>query len=74
VCLAAALRILAAHSLPRWPLFVSLVAALFLGIRPWLPTRLDRLLFALPFATLPFLDLYALFGIVVPMLSLPAAR
>jgi len=60
---------LSGHGLPKWPLALTVLAAAGLAIRPWLPRRLDALLFALPYAALPVLALYALFGAIVPQLS-----
>ena len=53
---------------PMWPLLFLATAALGLFIRPWLPRRLDGLLFALPFVGLAVLDLVCLFGFIVPAL------
>ena len=60
---------LAGGGLPKWPLAITLLFAVGLAVRPWLPRRLDPLLFALPFAALPLLALYALCGAIVPQLT-----
>jgi 4-amino-4-deoxy-L-arabinose transferase-like glycosyltransferase len=57
--------------LPKWPIAITWIAALGLAIRPYLPRRLDPLLFALPYLAFPLLDLYALFGAIVPQLAHP---
>ena len=57
------------HTLPKWPLALCLAAAALLAVRPWLPRRLDGLLFALPYGALPILALYCLYGGVVPQLA-----
>ena len=54
---------------PMWSLVFSAAGALGLFIRPWLPRRLDSLLFALPFIGLAVLDLVSLFVFIVPKLS-----
>jgi len=60
---------LGGHGLPKWPLALTGLVAAGLAIRPWLPQRLDPFLFALPYAALPPLALYALFGAIVPQLA-----
>ncbi len=55
--------------LTKWPLAITVAFAAGLAVRPRLPRWLDPLLFALPFAALPLLDLYALFGAIVPQLA-----
>jgi len=60
---------IAHQALPKWPLALTVVIAAGLAVRPLLPHRFDSLLFALPFAALPFLDLYALFGAILPQLA-----
>ena len=65
----AAGSLLAHQALPRWSLALTVVVAAGLAVRPLLPHRFDSLLFALPFAALPLLDLYALFGAILPQLA-----
>ena len=71
---------LSGHGLPRWPLAITLVFAAGLAILDPLARLLEKafsiqrsafslLVFALPFAALPLLDLYALFGAIVPQLT-----
>jgi len=57
------------HGLPKWPVALALLSAAAFAVRPWLPRRLDGLLFALPYAALPLLALYGLFGAIVPQLA-----
>jgi 4-amino-4-deoxy-L-arabinose transferase-like glycosyltransferase len=57
------------HGLPKWPSMLALLSATAFAVRPWLPRRLDGLLFALPYAALPLLALYGLFGAIVPQLA-----
>lgn len=57
--------------LPNWPLALTMVgAAGLLGVS-FLPARWRRAAYALPFALLPLVSLYALFGVIVPALRLP---
>jgi hypothetical protein len=65
----AAWGIVVVHTLPKWPLALALGGALLLALRPLVPHRLDGLLFSLPYAALPLLALYALFGAIVPQLA-----
>jgi 4-amino-4-deoxy-L-arabinose transferase-like glycosyltransferase len=58
-----------AHALPKWPVALALAGALLLALRPFVPRRLDGLLFSLPYVALPLLALYALFGAIVPQLA-----
>jgi hypothetical protein len=72
VLLALALAVLGVTGeggLPKWPIAMALAAAGGLAVRPWLPRWLDPLLFALPYAALPLVSLYALFGAIVPLLG-----
>jgi len=55
--------------LPVWLLGFCAIAALGLLVRPWLPRRLDGVLFALPFAALALLDLVSLFVFIRPGLA-----
>jgi 4-amino-4-deoxy-L-arabinose transferase-like glycosyltransferase len=57
------------HGLPKWPVALALLSAAAFAIRPWLPRRVDGLLFALPYFALPLLALYGLFGAIVPQLA-----
>ena len=52
-----------------WPLVFSAGGALGLLICSWMPRRTDALLFSLPFVGLAILDVFSLFGFVVPALS-----
>jgi hypothetical protein len=54
--------------LPRWPLALTAATAGLLAGATRLPARLRGLAFAAPFAALPLLDLYAIFGAIVPQL------
>jgi 4-amino-4-deoxy-L-arabinose transferase-like glycosyltransferase len=55
--------------LPVWLLGFCAMAALGLLVRPWLPRRLDSLVFVLPFAGLALLDLVSLFVFIRPGLA-----
>ena len=61
--------LLGSQGLLKWPVALALLSASAFAIRPWLPRRLDGLLFALPYAALPLLALYGLFGAIVPQLA-----
>jgi len=61
--------LLAGHGLSKWPLAIAAAFAGALVVASYLPDRLRRLAFAVPFALLPVLALYALFGAVVPQLA-----
>ncbi len=71
VLLAAGL--MGSQGVPKWPVALALLSAAAFAVRPWLPARLDGLLFALPYAALPLIALYALFGAIVPQLALRLA-
>jgi len=60
--------LLTGRGLPKWPLALTLAASAALAARPLLPRRLDPLLVAAPYAWLPLVSLYALFGVIVPQL------
>ncbi len=67
--------ILTGHGLPKWPLVLTALLAGVLMVAAFGPhlrvgrRRLLALLFALPLLALPLLDLYALFGAIVPQLT-----
>ena len=72
----AAWGVLIGHSLPKWPLAITALFAVALAAVDFGQQRLSRstqhatrtLFFLLPFAALPLLALYALFGAIVPQL------
>jgi len=55
--------------LPIWLLGFCAITALGLLVRPWLPRRLDGVLFSLPFAGLALLDVVSLFVFIRPGLA-----
>jgi 4-amino-4-deoxy-L-arabinose transferase-like glycosyltransferase len=57
--------------LPNWPIAITLAAAAGLMGVSFLPLRWRAAAYALPFAVLPAVAVYALFGVIVPALSLP---
>jgi hypothetical protein len=61
--------LLAGHGLPKWPLAIAAAFVGALVAASCLPDRLRRLAYAVPFALLPVLALYALFGAIVPQLA-----
>jgi hypothetical protein len=54
--------------LDKWGLLVAGGSTIGLGMRHWLPIRLDRWLLAIPMAGLAMLSVYSLFAFVVPYL------
>jgi 4-amino-4-deoxy-L-arabinose transferase-like glycosyltransferase len=65
----AAWGVLGGHGLPKWTLLIVVVVAAGLAVRAWLPRALDGLVWAVPYAALPLVALYALFGAIVPQLA-----
>ena len=65
----AAWGLVTAHGLPKWPLVITLVFAAGVVIAGLLPERFRRWAYVVPFALLPLLALYALFGGIVPALA-----
>ncbi len=61
--------VLSGVGLPKWPIAIAGGIAVALAARRALPRAFDRLVFALPFAALPFLGLYALYGVILPQLA-----
>ena len=57
--------------LPNWPIAITMVAAAGLLAVSFLPARWRRAAYVLPFALLPAVAVYALFGVIVPALRLP---
>jgi 4-amino-4-deoxy-L-arabinose transferase-like glycosyltransferase len=65
--------IIAGPGLPKWPLALIIVFALGMAAAHFIRnpnSRVRILLFALPYACLPLLALYALFGAIVPQLAI----
>jgi hypothetical protein len=60
--------LLTGAGLPRWPLAIAAGLGGLLLLRTLLPGRWDGAVFATPFALMPLLSLYALFGAIVPQL------
>jgi hypothetical protein len=54
--------------LDKWGLLIACGATLALGVRYWLPTRVDGWVLAIPLAGLAVLSVYSLFAFVVPYL------
>jgi hypothetical protein len=65
----AAWGVLSGHGLPKWTLLIVAVFEVGLAVRSWLPRALDGLVWAVPYALLPVVALYALFGAIVPQLA-----
>ena len=65
----AAWGVLSHTGLPKWPMLISAVLTGGLFVGSWAPRRLVSLLFAAPYALLVLIDLYALFGAIVPQLA-----
>lgn len=68
----AAWGLIGGAGLPKWPLAINLAAAMALAIGDWglgIGNLPSAILFALPYAALPVLALYALFGAIVPQLA-----
>jgi 4-amino-4-deoxy-L-arabinose transferase-like glycosyltransferase len=59
------------HGLPKWPIAITAIFAVAILAAGFLPDRVRRWAYALPFALLPVVALYALFGAIVPALALP---
>ena len=59
------------HGLPKWPLAITVAFVVGILVAGLLPERARRWAYALPFALLPLVAVYALFGAIVPALSLP---
>ncbi|MGE5602411.1 MAG: glycosyltransferase family 39 protein [Nitrososphaerales archaeon] len=57
------------HGLPKWPLGITLAFAVGIAVATLLPEHTRKWFYALPFALLPLVALYALFGAIVPALS-----
>jgi 4-amino-4-deoxy-L-arabinose transferase-like glycosyltransferase len=57
--------------LPNWPLALTMIAAAALLATSFLPLRWRQAVYVLPFALLPAVAVYALFGVIVPALGLP---
>ncbi len=58
------------HGLPKWPIAITVAFAAALVVAGLLPERGRRWAYALPFALLPLLAVYALFGAIVPALAM----
>ena len=57
------------YGVPKWPAALTAAFALALAAAYLLPARLRSLAYAAPFAILPVVGLYALFGVIVPLLA-----
>jgi hypothetical protein len=69
--LLASWSVLTGHGLPTWPLVITVGLAVGLGLASLLSEGPRRWAYALPFALLPMVAVYALFGAIVPALALP---
>jgi 4-amino-4-deoxy-L-arabinose transferase-like glycosyltransferase len=54
--------------LDKWGLLIACGATMALGVRYWLPARLDGWVLAIPLAGLAVLSVYSLFAFIVPFL------
>jgi len=56
--------------LSNWPLLMTVTTAILLGVRRYLPARLDPLVLASPYLLLILLDVVSLFWFIVPQLAI----